>query len=109
MIPSQWFRSAYKVADIQRFGDPRVRNTAKCSRQTIDVLRGASPVGVDVAGKASSVHRVSNQEHALDGVEARIGRADLVERVGGCCGALRIPLKDEAVVRVRGELRGEPV
>lgn len=86
------------VANVESLGYPVIGDATKSGRKAVDVLGGGTAVGVNVAGKTSTVFRVANEEDTLDGVEARASQ--LRESVCSSCSTLRVTLKEEAFVGV---------
>jgi hypothetical protein len=94
-----------KSTHIQRLGHPLSRDSTEKSRKAIDVLGRGAAVGIDVAGKATAVLWVADEEDALDGGHG--GAGELGHGVYGCGGALRVALENEAHVGVGGERVGD--
>jgi hypothetical protein len=88
----------YVGADIQCLADPFGRDATDENSKAIDVLSGRTAVGVNVAGQARLVMRVSDEENTLDGVES--GTVKLGHSVNGGCSTLRVSFKDVAHVGV---------
>ena len=99
--------STYVDADVQGFRDPVARDTRLVSLETIDVTRGRSIIVVHVACESGMVLWISNEEDALDSVEACTGQ--LGKSIDSCSRSLRVALKDETGVRVASKRGGDMI
>lgn len=89
----------HKDADINRLGDPVVRHGLTNKKlDAVDILGGCASLVVDVAGQSCLVERVANHHNSLDSIESVSSEGS--ESIGGCCGALRVSLQDDAAVRL---------
>lgn len=58
-----------EIADVLSLADPIARDPTQSSRKAIDVERPGASLHVDIAGEASDMLRVPEEEDALDGVK----------------------------------------
>jgi hypothetical protein len=93
-------RKTYGSANIQSLRDETRRNAvgAVVLRDTVEVASGGAAIAVDIARQTGLVQGVTDEEDTLDSSALSAGKLD--QRIDSCSGALRVSLKDEALVRV---------